>query len=920
MARDGWPILKGANILNFKVSRERGSKAVSMVQGHPSTMSKVMLVSLFSLASAYGSTETISAVSTVEYAASNGSANGNYKVHEGVRCGEHFDQVRLSENDPSQCLDACLREVRCAKFSVESNGTVRDCFLFEADVQCWEASGWITGNKDTRCGVTPENSVLSLKCPFGTIISEISFASFGTPTGQCNNFSTGTCHEPMTKDIVSDVCLGEASCSIAASSKVFGEPCPVISKSLRVQAKCEAGSNFNEDTYFNAWSSRHWSESELEIPSRTQEWTAFLRALPDYPENRFSGRGIIVVAGGKYLESALVMIKMLRESGCELKIQVWHLGEAEMQNSHRMLLEPYGVETRNFEDYVSSEALAPIQANVGLRLFQLKPLAILHSDLEEVLLLDSDNCPIRDPSYLFDDPNYAKVGTVFWPDFWKTSQENPIWKIIGQEPSHSWEQESGQILIRKSDAWKAINLCVHFNTEFYMRLLNGDKDTFRFSWLASGVDFLMIDSWPTPVGTLKQLSSESSGFCGHTMLQHDFDGQPLFVHHNQLKEAALAVGENFKYQKFAPSTGSFKAVPVIGLRLSNGGTLPCLDVQDTSDPNIDDDKCIVSKTGLLDFEERYFAAKNSIPQGIFNLSATALSDNSKASESSLDTSQRLASPQRAMRAVIANKLRMNKNTTCTAIEFEVEAPTFTNDRVCETTTVCEQEEAPPTATTDRICKQSRVETTKTFAVQHQDSGYLLKNDTNYVRKMSITLTRLHSYNFVMNNVPETEPFMITLNREGGAKANAFESGVSNNDASGNSTLTFVAGASTPSKLHYGSHQSTNMGSEINIVEPWFQPAFRESTNRFTTAYSKEHILFTQTDSLQVHLGHSTRVGADTMSRLRYSCERTCATNSLCRGIYIFKTNKRVECHGLSSTGDGIADSKVVSQSIVKIIA
>ena len=82
-----------------------------------------------------------------------------------------------------------------------------------------------------------------MKCPFGTIISEISFASFGTPTGQCNNFSTGTCHEPMTKDIVSDVCLGEASCSIAASSKVFGEPCPVISKSLRVQAKCEGTSN-----------------------------------------------------------------------------------------------------------------------------------------------------------------------------------------------------------------------------------------------------------------------------------------------------------------------------------------------------------------------------------------------------------------------------------------------------------------------------------------------------------------------------------------------------------------------------------------------------------------------------------------------------------------------------------------------------
>ena len=35
-----------------------------------------------------------------------------------------------------------------------------------------------------------------------------------------------------------------------------------------------------------------------------------------------------------------------------------------------------------------------------MRLFQLKPLALLHSDLEDILLLDSDNCPVKDPSFL----------------------------------------------------------------------------------------------------------------------------------------------------------------------------------------------------------------------------------------------------------------------------------------------------------------------------------------------------------------------------------------------------------------------------------------------------------------------------------------------------------------------------------------
>ena len=90
--------------------------------------------------------------------------------------------------------------------------------------------------------------------------------------------------------------------------------------------------------------------------------------------------------------------------------------------------------------------------------------------------------------YLFDEPEFEKVGTAFWPDFWKTSSLNPIWKIIGGDAETAgWEQESGQLMLKKTVTWTAINLAVHLNSDFYMKLLNGDKDTFRFSWLAAGV-------------------------------------------------------------------------------------------------------------------------------------------------------------------------------------------------------------------------------------------------------------------------------------------------------------------------------------------------------------------------------------------------------------------------------------------------
>ncbi len=56
-----------------------------------------------------------------------------------------------------------------------------------------------------------------------------------------------------------------------------------------------------------------------------------------------------------------------------------------------------------------------------------------------------------------------------------------------------------------------------------------------------------------PVGMLQA----DSTFCGHTMLQHGFDGDPLFVHHNMVKTRAQAVGISFAFKMiplFVPKT------------------------------------------------------------------------------------------------------------------------------------------------------------------------------------------------------------------------------------------------------------------------------------------------------------------------------------------------------------------------------
>lgn len=49
----------------------------------------------------------------------------------------------------------------------------------------------------------------------------------------------------------------------------------------------------------------------------------------------------------------------------------------------------------------------------------------------EVLYLDSDNVPTRDPTYMFSAPSYLRTRAFFFYDFWKTAAQNPVWAILG---------------------------------------------------------------------------------------------------------------------------------------------------------------------------------------------------------------------------------------------------------------------------------------------------------------------------------------------------------------------------------------------------------------------------------------------------------------------------------------------------------
>ncbi|ORZ10142.1 mannosyltransferase putative-domain-containing protein [Absidia repens] len=231
----------------------------------------------------------------------------------------------------------------------------------------------------------------------------------------------------------------------------------------------------------------------------------------------FKGSGIVLVAGnGDTFTRALTTIKLLRNYGCSLPIDVWHLNDEQPTVEMAKELNDLQAQPRDLSD---KNLIRPIDERRGAsKQFQIKVAAIINSAFENVLYLDSDNIPTTDPSFLFDHPAYLKTGALFWPDFWKTHGENSIFDILGVDCTDEWEQESGQMVINKIKSWHPLQLAWYMNDhhgEPLLSILNGDKDTFRFAWKALKVPYYMNPNYLGMGGTLID-----DKFCGHTMIQY----------------------------------------------------------------------------------------------------------------------------------------------------------------------------------------------------------------------------------------------------------------------------------------------------------------------------------------------------------------------------------------------------------------
>ncbi|KAH8766892.1 mannosyltransferase putative-domain-containing protein [Diaporthe sp. PMI_573] len=257
---------------------------------------------------------------------------------------------------------------------------------------------------------------------------------------------------------------------------------------------------------------------------------------------RQGSRGIVFAAGNhRTVDRAIGCIKEIQKLG-------WHRGDIEVFHFEGELTDE-GQRQRLRDLGATPHAVSTKKAPGRWKNFELKAEAILRSSFDEVLYLDSDNYPLSHVGALFDSPLFRDVrggNVVFWPDLNRDHPDNAIHRLLGIPCDNAWELDSGQILISKSGN-DGLNLAALYLAQYMAEegdfwFSGGDKDTFRYAFLALSLTYTPAPRWLSLLGN----RDPRDNFCGAAMLQYGLDPprdgyadpadpEPLFVHANLLK-------------------------------------------------------------------------------------------------------------------------------------------------------------------------------------------------------------------------------------------------------------------------------------------------------------------------------------------------------------------------------------------------
>ena len=171
--------------------------------------------------------------------------------------------------------------------------------------------------------------------------------------------------------------------------------------------------------------------------------------------------------------------------------------------------------------------------------FTSKFYSLLYTSFTDALFIDADNIVIGDINSIFDSPAYLSTGSILWPDLWgdrcrswkegaqagDSSYETHVLFVAHfaglkwvNEREYAQEAETGQMAFDLTRHAGLIDFGRKFieDEDFLKKVINGDKDIFRFAHIMTGVPFHYVTHFP------------GYSFSGHERdcLVHFFDPLP----------------------------------------------------------------------------------------------------------------------------------------------------------------------------------------------------------------------------------------------------------------------------------------------------------------------------------------------------------------------------------------------------------
>jgi alpha 1,2-mannosyltransferase len=217
--------------------------------------------------------------------------------------------------------------------------------------------------------------------------------------------------------------------------------------------------------------------------------------------------GIVTTANMEYMAIFLVSLRMLRQTGCKLPVEVFVDDWSHHDKSTCDTVLP-SLNARVIVSDIYNTATGAKKPDH----YQYKIFAILFSSFQNVLFIDSDAFPASDPTELFTAAPYTTHGLVTWPDFWAQTISAHFYHIaaIPEVPSQSrLSTESGQLMLNKDIHRESLLMMVYYNyygPDYYYILLSqgspgaGDKETFVQAALAVGLPYYQVRTAPGALG------------------------------------------------------------------------------------------------------------------------------------------------------------------------------------------------------------------------------------------------------------------------------------------------------------------------------------------------------------------------------------------------------------------------------------